>query len=200
LQQQQFLQQQQQQQSMSVPPRGMAAGVSVARGLSPPPPLPPPPPPPAGDSSAPSAAPVKRGPPAVKGGVVPAAALPEASTAAPLPTTNMPIASGLSGQLHPLQMQQQQQQPPMLRPRIIPQQRFRHVAQQQRGPRLPCGSRMTHSDVRFVVGKVLQTTETHDPFNDDFYFIQVPSQLTHCLYICLSLSLSVSWCKYWWYH
>ena len=26
---------------------------------------------------------------------------------------------------------------------------------------------------RFVVGKVLQTTETHDPFNDDFYFIQV---------------------------
>ena len=32
---------------------------------------------------------------------------------------------------------------------------------------------MTPSDVRFVVSKVLQLTETQDPYNDDFYFIQV---------------------------
>jgi hypothetical protein len=66
------------------------------------------------------------------------------------------------GQFHPSHQQQQYQQ-----------------QQQQQMPRrpfassLPCGEMMTHSDVRFVVSKVLQLTETQDPYNDDFYFIQV---------------------------
>jgi len=50
---------------------------------------------------------------------------------------------------------------------------FRSHAPAPRGPILPCGERMTPSDVRFVVGKVLQTTETCDPYSDDFYFIQL---------------------------
>lgn len=41
-----------------------------------------------------------------------------------------------------------------------------------RGPPLKVGSMMSASDIRFVVGKVLQPVETVDPFSDDYYFLQ----------------------------
>lgn len=44
--------------------------------------------------------------------------------------------------------------------------------QQQFGRNLPTGEMMKASDVKFVVSKVLQLTETQDPYNDDFYYIQ----------------------------
>jgi hypothetical protein len=163
-QRQQFMQQQQHQQQfmpqMNIPPQGL----NVAQGLTPLPPVPPLNDASSTENSSVDAPPksVRRGPPAEKGGVVP-------PVNPPTPLSTVHIASGLGGsQQPPVQMQ-----PPFPRPQMHPQQQFRHVAPAQKGPRLPCGSRMNHSDVRFVVGKVLQTTETHDPFNDDFYFIQV---------------------------
>lgn len=89
------------------------------------------------------------------------------------------IAPGLSA---PTQRPQQhtQQGPGPQNGQHPPQGGFQPPPQsQQTTPRrpfasnLPCGEMMTHSDVRFVVSKVLQLTETQDPYNDDFYFIQV---------------------------
>lgn len=140
-----------------MPLRGVAPGLppnNIAKGLSPMPPAPPL----TFPSSKPNTVASSTDPPS------PVDSSQTKSSGETSVPSSIPIALGLSDKQGSIPLPQGQP--------LMPQQLFRHDTAPKRIG-LPCGSRMSPSDVRFVVGKVLQTTETHDPYNDDFYFIQL---------------------------